>query len=195
MKKVGISLAVAVVLGIAIFTAVQVGNKTEPVFTLVEGERPTWDFEGIFEASEELILRAETEQERLRGLLGSDEISEYDIHVGVAEQYSLLGEGKNAYNELLVAINLDETRYLAFMNLGNLLGKVKAPKSAKIAYEMGLDRNDTVSNRINYIQHLEQYFGNDLDLVESSHVFALEKFPNSTILKTRYESWKKIHDR
>jgi len=127
--------------------------------------------------------------------LGSGEFPDYDIYVGIAGQHTLLGEGKNAYKYLLIAIEENEARSLAFMNLGTLLGKVGAPESAKVAYEMGLDRDDNVQNRINYIQHLEQYFGDDLDLVESAHTFALEKFPKSDILKQRYESWKNLHDR
>lgn len=195
MKKAGISLGVAIVLAVAIFTATQVGNKTETVFALVEGEKPVWDFEGSYEASEELTLRAESELDRLEGLLGSGEFPDYDIQVGIAGQYLLLGEGKESYEHLLVAISLNEARSLAFVNMGSLLGKVGAPESAKIAYEMGLDRDDNVQNRINYIQHLEQYFGDDLDLVESAHTLALEKFPQSDVLNQRYESWKKLHDR
>tara|TARA_B100000508_G_scaffold60333_2_gene47539 strand:+ start:85147 stop:85734 length:588 start_codon:yes stop_codon:yes gene_type:complete len=195
MKKAGISLGVAVVLAVAIFAAVQVGNKTEVAFALVEGERPVWDFEGSYEASEELTLRAETERERLEDLLGDGEFPDYDIYVGIAGQYSLLGEGKKAYEYLLISIKENEARSLAFINLGTLLGKVGAPESAKIAYEMGLDRDDNVQNRIQYIQHLEQYFGDDLDLVESAHTFALEKYPKSDVLNQRYESWKKLHDR
>tara|TARA_B100000745_G_scaffold299388_1_gene250115 strand:- start:1997 stop:2584 length:588 start_codon:yes stop_codon:yes gene_type:complete len=195
MKKAGISLGVAVVLAVAIFAAVQVGNKTEAAFSLVEGERPVWDFEGSYEASEELTLRAETERERLESLLGSGEFPDYDIYVGVAGQYLLLGEGKKSYEYLLTAIKENEARSLAYMNLGGLLGKVGAPESGKVAYEMGLDRDDNVQHRIQYIQHLEQYFGDDLDLVESAHTLALEEYPNSDVLNQRYESWKKLHDR
>jgi len=195
MKKAGISLGVAVVLIIAIVAAIQVGNKSQATFTLVEGERPAWDFEGSYETSGELTLRAETERERLETLLGSGEFPDYDIYVGIAQQHLLLGEGKKSYENLIIAVGENKARSLAFMNLGGLLGKVGAPESGKTAYEMGLDRDDNVQNRIQYIQHLEQYFGDDLDLVESAHTFALEKYPKSDVLNQRYESWKKLHDR
>ena len=195
MKKFGLSFGVVIVLIIAIVVAVQMGDKTNEAFALVEGERPVWDFEGPFEATPELKERAKTERERLEKLLGKGEFSDYDIEIGIAEQYALVGEGEEAYEHLLNAIMLSEVRSLAFVNLGTLLGKVGAPKSAKIAFEMALDRDDTVQNRIQYIQHLEQYFADDLDLVESSHTLAIKKFPESEVLQQRYNSWKKLHGR
>jgi len=195
MKKLWISIGVIVVLAVILFTAIQVGNKEDEVFSLVQGERPVWDFEGSYEASEELVLRANTERERLISLLGGGEFPDYDIEIGIAGQHSLLGEGEESYEHLLIAISLNEARSLAFGNLGILLGKVKAPESAKVAYEKALDIDDNVQNRIQYIQHLEQYFGNSLDLVESAHTFAIERFPRSSVLEQRYESWKKLHDR
>ncbi|MBL1434072.1 hypothetical protein COB87_000650 [Candidatus Wolfebacteria bacterium] len=195
MKKLWISVGVLAVLAILIAAAIQFGNKEEAVFSLVQGERPVWDFEGSFEASEELMLRANTERERLIGLLGGGEFPDYDIEIGIAGQHSLLGEGKDSYKHLLIAVSINEVRSLAFVNLGTLLGKVKAPESAKVAYERALDIDDNVQNRIQYIQHLEQYFGDNLDLVESAHTFAIERFPRSSVLEQRYESWKKLNDR
>lgn len=188
-------MAVIAVLAVAIVVAIHLGNKTEAPSLLVEGERPVWDFEGPYEASDELILKARTETERLKDLVGSGEFSDYDIYVGIAEQHSLLGEGKESYEYLLKAIEESKTRSLAFSNLGTLFGRVGALESGKRAYEMALDRDDNVTNRINYIQHLEQYFADDLDLVESAHTFAIEKFPNSKVLQQRYESFKKLYDR
>lgn len=196
MKKYGLFGVVIVVFIIAIVAALQFGNSKEvDGFVLQNGEKPVWDFDGVFEQTPELTLRAETELERLTTLLGTGEFSDYDIEIGIAEQYSLLGEGKDAYEHLQKAIKLNETRSLAYVNLGTLLGKVGAPESAKLAYENALDRDDTVQNRIQYIQHLEQYFGDNLDLVESSHRFAVEKFPKSDVLQQRYDSWKKLHGR
>lgn len=196
MKKLGLFAGVIILLIALVVIATQIGNtKEENVFTLVSGEKPVWDFEGVFEQTPELTLRAETEKDRLVAMLGTEEFPDYDIEIGIAEQHSLLGEGEDAYEHLQKAISLSEARSLAFVNMGTLLGKVGAPESAKLAYEMALDRDDTVQNRIQYIQHLEQYFGDDLDLVESAHTFALEKFPESDILQGRYDSWKKLHDR
>lgn len=196
MKKFGIPFVVLAVIIIGIVVALSVGNSAgSAAFALVEGERASWDFEGTHEANEQLTLQVENEIDRLKGLLGSGKFTDYDIYVGIAGQYSLLGEGKKAYEYLLVAIEENEARSLAYSNLGTLLGKVGAPESGKIAYEMALDRDDNVTNRINYIQHLEQYFADDLDLVESAHTFALEKFPRSEVLQQRYEAFKKLHDR
>ncbi|XKT75382.1 MAG: hypothetical protein ACJKSS_01170 [Patescibacteria group bacterium UBA2103] len=196
MKKLGISAGVLTAIIVGVVVALSVGHKNDmEAFALVAGERPSWNFEGTHEASEQLTLQVENEIDRLKGLLGTGEFPDYDIYVGIAGQYELLGEGKKSYEYLQKAIVENEARSLAYSNMGTLLGKLGAKESAKIAYEMALDRDDTVTNRINYIQHLEQYYTDDLDLVESAHTFALEKFPNSEVLQQRYESFKKLHDR
>lgn len=196
MKKFVLPIGVVATLIIVTLIAFQVGQRDSvESFALTEGEKPSWNFEGPYSVTEELLEVAHNERERLEGLLGNEEFSEYDVQVGIAGQYTLVGEGKKAYEHLLKAIELNDARSLAYGNLGHLLGKVGARESAKRAYEMALDRDDTVQNRIQYIQHLEQYFGDDLDLVESAHTFAIEKFPNSLVLQQRYESWKKLHDR
>jgi len=195
MKKIGFILGVVIVLIGAIIFATQVGDKEEALFSLAAGDHPTWDFEGSYEASEELTLRAQNELERLKGLLDGVEFSKYDVEIGIAQQYLLLGEGKGSYEHLLLALNINDKKPVAYLNLGNLLGKVGALESGKVAHEEALDRADTVQNRILYVQYLEQYFGDNLKLVESAHTFAIEKFPNSEVLEQRYESWKNIHDK
>lgn len=195
MKKVIIPFAVFVVIIIGVFTALAVGNKEPEAFSFVNGERPVWDIEGIYEGNVDLEKRASDEIDRLEGLRNSAEFSEYDIEIGIAQNYELLGRGELAYEHILAAIEINPARSLAYGNLGVLLAKAQAYESAKVAYEMALDRDDTVTHRINYIQHLEQYFGDDLDLVESAHLSALEKFPESSVLEKRYNSWKKLHDR
>lgn len=196
MKKLAIPFGVLVAIIIGVFVAFSVGNRdSEEVFSLVSGERPVWDISGIYEGNKELEARAQNEIEKLNSLRDSAEFSEYDIEIGIAQQYELLGNGERAYQHLLAAIEINPARSLAYSNLGVLLGKAGARESAKVSFEMALDRDDNVTNRINYIQHLEQYFGNNLSLIESAHVSAIEKFPRSKVLQERYEGWKKLHDR
>lgn len=198
MKKIGIALGTLLIIGLVSAGALLLGNEKNAesqAFTLVAEEKPVWDFEGSYEASIELREKAEAEIQRLKDLKGTGEFSDYDLEIGIAQYYALLGEGKKSYEHLLAAIEINDTKPLAYANLGVLLAKVDARESAKKAYEMALDRNDTVQNRIMYIQHLEQHYADDLDLVESAHTFAIEKFPESQILKDRYENWKDVNDR
>lgn len=196
-KKFLIPLGVLVLLSIGIAMALSINNikNVETVFALAPEDTPAWDFQGVYKGDTVLEERAQTDIEKLKAMEGNDIATRYDIQIGLAQQYEMLGDGKTAYNHLLNAIKIDDKRSLAYANLGVLLGRVGARESAKIAYERALDRDDNVINRINYIQHLEQYFGDDLDLVESAHTFAIEKFPGSVVLKERYEAWKKVHGR
>lgn len=59
----------------------------------------------------------------------------YDLYVGIASQYELLGDGKSSYRYLSKAIELDKKRGLAYMNLGHLMEELGAFATARNAYD------------------------------------------------------------
>lgn len=96
----------------------------------------SWDFQGAYEGNADLEKRAHDEIDRLEGLVGSGEETDYILYVSIANQYNLLGDGENEYKYLRMALAEDsETTGLAWHNLGKLFERLGAYGSARIAYD------------------------------------------------------------
>jgi tetratricopeptide (TPR) repeat protein len=95
-----------------------------------------WDFKGAYTGSGELTKRATDEITRLKGLFGTKEATAYELYVSIANQYDLLGDGKNelAYLEKALAIDAEHTG-LAWYNAGVLYERLGAYHTARFAFE------------------------------------------------------------
>ncbi len=103
---------------------------------LAEGDSiASWDFKGAYAANLELTAKAQSEILRLSDLLITATSSKMILSVGVANQYELLGDGKKQYEYLGRAILADVENGLPLHNLGVLMERLGAYKTARIAYE------------------------------------------------------------
>ncbi|HLE55734.1 MAG TPA: tetratricopeptide repeat protein [Rhodothermia bacterium] len=129
-------------------------NPSHPL-PLVEGDAvSSWDFQGIHKDEGALEKKANDEITRLTNLLGGDQSgkdddpTDYILYVSIANQYELLGDGKNAYEYLGRAVNIDSTKTgLAWHNLGSLLERLGAYGTARVAYAKAVEAQP----------HIEQY--------------------------------------
>jgi tetratricopeptide (TPR) repeat protein len=82
-----------------------------------------------------LLAKAKENLERDQGLFGSAGYSDYSLWMSIAQQYEMLGDGYKAYEALNRAIALEPAEGLPWFNLGILLTELKAPASARLAYQ------------------------------------------------------------
>lgn len=118
--------------------AVSVTPVSRPVqtpFTLATGDSiASWDFAGAYTGNPELVTKAQNEITRLSGLLTIATSTAMILNVGIANQYELLGNGARQYEYLGRAIQADATAGLPWHNLGVLMERLGALKTARTAY-------------------------------------------------------------
>ena len=66
--------------------------------------------------------------------IGTDIYPNYDIYIQIARDYTLTGEGENAYDFYILAVKDSPQKGLAFNNLGDLLARVGAYHTAHTAF-------------------------------------------------------------
>lgn len=103
----------------------------------------TWTWKGVYKDGAQKEADVEAEIDRIKGLLGKKEVSDYDLYVGIASQYELIGEGKLAYTYLSKAIEMDPKRGLAYMNMGHLMEEMGAYATAHTAYDAAVAAEPT----------------------------------------------------
>jgi tetratricopeptide (TPR) repeat protein len=96
----------------------------------------SWNYTGAYTGKKEFEDKAFSEIERLKGLRGSKDYTDYGIYVSIANQYDLMGDGKMAYEYLGKALVIDPTNTgLAWHNLAGVMESVGAYESAKEAHK------------------------------------------------------------
>jgi len=122
---------------------------------MAEGEQVrSWDFKGAYTGNLELEAKAETEIQRLTGLIGSGEYPDYTVYVSIANQYGLLGDGENELKYLEHALALDATTTgLAWNNAGALFARLGMKATARMCYE----RAATAEPTGQYLQALADF--------------------------------------
>lgn len=117
----------------------------------------SWDWKGVYQDGADKQKSVTAEIGRLKDLISKGGISDYDLYVGLASQYELLGDGKSAYQYLSKAIALDKKRGLAYMNMGHLMEEMGAFATARVAYDAAVaaEPNNQVyaSARQNFLVH------------------------------------------
>lgn len=103
----------------------------------------SWSWAGIYKDGGAREAEVKKEIERLTGMLNKGTVADYDLYVGIASQYELLGDGKQAYQYLSKAIELDGKRGLAYMNMGHLMEELGAMTTAQAAYEAAVKAEPT----------------------------------------------------
>ncbi len=106
-------------------------------FSLVPGDTvASWDFAGTHKDGGQLEAKVRADITRLKGLINSPEYTNYELYVSLANQYELLGDGKQEFTYLNYALTIDSTKTgLAWHNMGKLLERIGAYKSARVAYD------------------------------------------------------------
>lgn len=171
-----------VLIGVVIILALGAGawwftQSTPHPLLLSEGDTVTsWDWQGTYKDGGELEKRANDEIERQKSLLGGDQSgknddpTDYILYVSIANQYELLGDGKAAYEYLGRALNIDSTKTgLAWRNLGNLMERLGALETARVAYARAVEAQPHGDEyHIARLEFLIKYFAEDSAALEAA---------------------------
>lgn len=94
----------------------------------------SWSFKGAYTGNQALTDQANADIAHLTGLLGKGQYDDYDLHIGLGNDYTLLGNGQAAYDEYDRAIAIHPDKGLAYVNLASLMGQLGAKYTAADAY-------------------------------------------------------------
>lgn len=111
--------------------------QTAYQFSLVSGETiASWSFADSYKDGGTLEASRYAEIVRLLKLLHTGTFTNYELYVSIANQYELLGDGGQEFIYLNKALAIDSTKTgLAWHNMGKLLERLGAYKSARVAYD------------------------------------------------------------
>jgi tetratricopeptide (TPR) repeat protein len=94
----------------------------------------SWTFKGAYTGNDTLITQANADMAHLVSLMGKGEFDDYDLYIGIGNDYNLEGNGKAAYDAYNRAITIHTDKGLAYANLGHLMDEIGAPYTAADAY-------------------------------------------------------------
>ena len=142
----------------------------KPAFSLVPGDEPaSWYFVGTYSDGGQLEARADAEVQRMKSLLNSGEFTNYELYISIANQYELLGDGKQEYTYLNYALALDSTKTgLAWHNMGKLLEKLGAYKSARVAYDRMIQAQPISQYVRARLEFLKAHMPEDTDAIKQA---------------------------
>jgi len=131
-------VAIAIVLGgtaLLLLLPIIIGGAA-PSFPIASTDHiSSWSWAGIYADGGDKQNQTKAEIERLKAMVGKPAASTYDLYVGIASDYELLGDGKSSYSYLNRAIAQDPKRALAYMNMGRLMEDLGAFATAHAAYD------------------------------------------------------------
>ena len=141
--------------------------KTAYQFSLVPGESvASWNFAGVYKDGGTLEAGRYAEILRLLKLLNSGTFTNYELYVSVANQYDLLGDGKQEFTYLNKALAIDSTKTgLAWHNMGKLLERLGAYKSARVAYDRMVQAQATSQYIRARLEFLQAHMPEDTDAI------------------------------
>ncbi|MBI4133592.1 hypothetical protein HY478_03185 [Candidatus Uhrbacteria bacterium] len=176
-------------------------QPTEPANTsvfhplpLVKGESvASWNFKGAYADNPELTAKARNEVQRLSGLIGEGTYSDTILYVSIANQYGLLGDGEREYDYLGRAIRSDtETTGLPWHNLGVLMERLGALKTARTAYEKSTLIQPGLSfYHYAYLEFLTARMKDDTATIEGAFSAAENNIGKTSYLLELRAEWEK----
>lgn len=145
-------------------------SAAKPAFSLVPGDEPvSWYFVGTYSDGGEFEARATSEIGRMKGLLNSGTFTNYELYVSIANQYELLGDGKQEYTYLNYALAIDSTKTgLAWHNMGKLLERLGVYKSARVAYDRMIQAQSTTQYIRARLEFLQAHMPEDTDAINEA---------------------------
>ena len=152
----------------------------------------SWYFTGAYSNNSELEAKAQAEIADMRSLIGnSEEFTDYQLYIQIATQYELLGDGAQAYAFLNKAAAIDPVHTgLAWANLGELMERLGAFNTGRIAYAKAVEAQSSVMGyHTARLAFLIQHFSNDTEAVEGAFGEAQAKFGDAPQILQLKAQW------
>lgn len=186
MNRTRLSIAISILLVLVVLVGAWRFSQRTTVshqLPLAEGDSiASWNFAGAYSNNPELQTKAKTEIEKLTSFIGnSKEFTDYLLYVQIAAQYELLGDGAQTYAFLNKAVAIDPVHTgLAWANLGELMGRLGAFQTARVAYAKAVEAQPSVMNyHTARLEFLIAHFAEDTVAVEGAFSEATKQFDDS----------------
>lgn len=126
----------------------------------------SWSFQGAYTGNEMLVEKAEADIEKLQGLLGEEGYDDYDLYIGIGNDFALLGDGAKAYENYNRAVAVAADRGLAYTNIASLMERMQAYETAADAYAQAVTAEPgQLQYHIARLNYLTRQFRDDPDRV------------------------------
>lgn len=150
----------------------------------------SWDFTGQYANSAELLQQAKGDITHLNGLIGKGQYDDYDVFIGLGNDYTHLGDGKVAYNDYNRAIRIHPKKSLAYANLGVLTEQMHAYNTAADAYAKAVAVEPALlSNHVARLTCLTTQFPKDNAHILAAFTDASKQFGDTPSILSIEAEW------
>jgi len=199
LKMIAAVAAVVVVAG-AIWLVMS-GTAGEHPLSIARGDTvSSWSFQSSHADGGEMEKRARDEIARLEEMIGKDngpDVTDYQLYVGIANQYQLLGDGQRAYEYLGKALAIDaEHTGLAWHNLGVLMERLGAKNTARVAYANAVEAQPHIDQYwVAHLRFLTNHFPAETNTIDRLFADAEAQFRNPASVLQVKAAWLEATDR
>jgi tetratricopeptide (TPR) repeat protein len=149
-----------------------------------------WDFKGAYTDNETLTTQANADMAHLVSLLGKGEFDDYDLYIGIGNDYNLEGNGKAAYDNYDRAAAIHPDKGLAYANLGHLMDELGAPYTAADAYAAAVKAEPTqLEYHIDRLTYLTRQFPEDKERLLAAFTDASDQFGDTAPILAIEAGW------
>lgn len=169
-------------------------SVSSPILIAKGDSITSWNFKGAYADNPELIAKAKSEIDRFSNLVGKGTYTDMILFVSIANQYDLLGDGKQEYDYLNRAVvEGGETTGLPWHNLGVLMTRLGALQTARIAYEKAtLVQSGLKQWHYAYLAFLTTHMKDNVALIEKEFTVAKENVGQDPDILQLYSEWKNL---
>lgn len=191
-KKHWVATAIAIVLAVIVGVGVWHYKESRVAsFPISVGDTISdWTFKGAYTGNDTLIAQGNADIVHLKGLLGKGEYDDYDLYIGIANDYNLMGDGKAAYEYYNRAIAVHPDKGLAYVDLAHLMDELKAYNTARDVYAKAIAVEPAqLEYHIEQLDYLTRQFPTDQALILAALTNASNQFGDTAAILQIEAQW------
>jgi uncharacterized protein len=143
----------------------------------------SWSFKGAYAGDDALTAKANADITKLTELLGKGQYPDYELFVGIAQDYDYLGDGKSEYQYLEKAIATGRSGGVAWNNFGVLMEKLGAFYTARYAYAQAVAVESQVgAYQEAQLRFLTAHFPQDDSAIENAFHNGMKESSDANLL-------------
>ncbi|MFA6502970.1 MAG: hypothetical protein WCT45_01800 [Candidatus Paceibacterota bacterium] len=150
----------------------------------------SWVFKGQYADSAVLMKQATDDNTHLSGLIGKGQYDDYDLYNGLGNNYSMLGEGKLAYENYNRAFSIHPDKGLGYVNLAHLMEALGAYHTAADAYTKAVRvEAGQLEYHLERLKFLTARFANDNTVILAAFTDASKQFGDNAAILALEAEW------
>lgn len=194
LKKTGVWVGALIVLAALVAIAAWIlfgsGSRVAAFPMNPKDHIASWNFKGTYTGSATLVAKANADLAKLRTDMREKKYDNYDLYIGMGEDYDLLGNGRAAYNAYNHAIALYPNQGLAYTDLAALMNELGARYTAADAYARAEAVQPSVlTYHLEQLEFLTNYFATDTPRVAAAFEDASKQFGDVAQVLQIEASW------